>query len=104
MSKSSLSIPVTEVMCMCAHCGYKYAFAMCVHVYIAIYIAIYIYKEFCVGGSKAKTVLYFSYTTTRYEQALGLDANIALGFASCYISHLGLVPRALLSVCYIIHL
>ena len=25
------------------------------------------YKEFCVGGSKAKTVLYFSYSTARCE-------------------------------------
>ena len=25
------------------------------------------------------------------NQALSLDANIAIGFASCYISHLGLV-------------
>ena len=30
--------------------------------------------------------------------ALGIDANIALGFALCYISHLGLVPRALFSI------
>ena len=30
-------------------------------------IYIYIYKEFCVGGSKAKTVLYFSYSTARCE-------------------------------------
>ena len=25
------------------------------------------------------------------NKALGLDANVALGFAPCYISHLGLV-------------
>ena len=32
------------------------------------------------------------------HSALGLDANIALGFASCYISHLSLMPCALFSV------
>ena len=28
----------------------------------------YIYKELCMGGSKAKIVLYFPYSTMRYEQ------------------------------------
>ena len=30
-----------------------------IYIYVYIYIYIYIYKEFCVGGSKVKTVLYF---------------------------------------------
>ena len=40
--------------------------------YAGIYI--YIHKEFCVGKSKMKTVLYYSYNTVRCEQ--------------CYIIHL----------------
>ena len=36
--------------------------------YIYIYIYIYNYKEFCMGGSKAKAVLYFPYSTARCEQ------------------------------------
>ena len=40
-----------------------------IYIYI-IYIYIYIYKEFCVGGSKAKTVLYFSYSTARCERTI----------------------------------
>ena len=38
-----------------------------IYIYIYIYIYTYIYKEFCIGGSKAKTVLYISYSTARYE-------------------------------------
>ena len=29
---------------------------------------IVLYKEFCMGGSKAKTVLYYPYSTTRCKQ------------------------------------
>ena len=32
-----------------------------------MYVYTYVYKEFYVGGSKVKTVLYFSYSTARSE-------------------------------------
>ena len=35
--------------------------------YVCMYVYTYVYKEFCVGGSKAKMVLYFSYSTARCE-------------------------------------
>ena len=38
-----------------------------IYSYIIYYIISYI-KEFCMGGSKAKTVLYCSYSTVRCEQ------------------------------------
>ena len=44
---------------------YFYCTLVCIYMCVCIYI--YIYKEICVGGSKAKTVLYFSYCTTRCE-------------------------------------
>ena len=40
------------------------------------YIYIYTYIEFCMGGSKVKTVLYFPYSAVRYEQCYVYYNNI----------------------------
>ena len=38
-----------------------------IYIYTSIHTYLFIYKQFCVGRSKVKTVLYFSYSTARYE-------------------------------------
>ena len=61
-----------------------------ININIYIYIYIYICKSSIIALPCAIRKIKHS--------ALGLDVNIALGFASCYINHLGLVPRDLFSV------
>ena len=44
--------------------------SMYIATYVSVYIYIYIKKEFCVGGSKQKTVLYSSYRTAKVSTVL----------------------------------
>ena len=65
----------------CPDLLYVMLFYSSLYINIYIYIYIYIYKEFCVGGSKAKTVLYFSYSTARCELAILSVYRIGYAYA-----------------------
>ena len=48
-----------------------------IYIYIYMYnVYVYIYKEFCVGGSKAKTVLDCSYSRARCESFIEPDTRM----------------------------